>query len=515
MKASTILNFKPSPEILLLALFNLVIHLVFCTNLEYHRDELLYFSLGMHPDAGYATVPPLIGWIAMLMQKLFGYSVFAVRLFPAILSSIMIILAGELTKELGGSRYAVFLSAVGLTISVFFQRTNLLFQPVHTEVFLWTLAIYLLVKYINSSKDRYLILFGIISGLTMLNKYLGIILYITLLVVVPFTEHRLVFRKRAFWIGIAAGILVFSPNLIWQISRDFPVFRHMGELYDTQLVHMDVKTFLIEQLMMPFAGSVFTVAGLIYLLSRKKAGKFWFLGLTSAGVILALLLLKGKSYYSLGVFPLLICAGAVAYEKWITSGLIRVLLPIVLIILTIPVLPMGLPVYDKEGLKIYFSVLDEKYGIDQGRRFEDGSIHSLPQDYADMLGWEELTAITDKAYRAVEDKKACFIYCENYGQAGAITVIGKKYGLPEAVCFSESFGYWYPEIFVPDITSLIYINDELGEDVAWLFQNITEVGYITDPDAREYKTTVWLCRDPRDSFNKFWTERLREFREPN
>ena len=41
----------------------------------------------------------------------------------------------------------------------------------------------------------------------------------------------------------------------------------------------------------------------------------------------------------------------------------------------------------------YFRNLELKYGIMIGRKFEDGSIHSLPQDYADMLGWEELTSI--------------------------------------------------------------------------------------------------------------------------
>ena len=82
--------------------------------------------------------------------------------------------------------------------------------------------------------------------------------------------------------------------------------------------------------------------------------------------------------------------------------------------------------------------------MDLGRRFEDGSIHSLPQDYADMLGWEEMTALAAKAYNMIGDKESAFIYAENYGEAGAITVIGKKYGLPEAVSFNESFQYWAP-----------------------------------------------------------------------
>ena len=108
----------------------------------------------------------------------------------------------------------------------------------------------------------------------------------------------------------------------------------------------------------------------------------------------------------------------------------------------------------------------------------------------------------------INDKKSCFIYCENYGQAGAITVIGKKYGLPEAVSFNESFQYWIPQRFDPDIRSLIYINDELGEDVRAIFKKITKVGSITNPDAREYGTQVYLCEEPVSSFNKFWTERV-------
>jgi hypothetical protein len=121
-----------------------------------------------------------------------------------------------------------------------------------------------------------------------------------------------------------------------------------------------------------------------------------------------------------------------------------------------------------------------------------------------MLGWEELTMITNKAWQMIENKQAAFIYCENYGQAGAITIIGKKYGLPEAVSFNESFKYWIPRSFDPDITSFIYINDELGDDVKRVFKKITEVGKISNPHAREFGTTVYLCKEPVASFNKFW-----------
>jgi len=244
-----------------------------------------------------------------------------------------------------------------------------------------------------------------------------------------------------FWMGIIAGCIVFLPNLAWQAIKGFPVFNHMGELYDTQLVHMDIHLFLTEQLIMPFAGTIFTVAGLLYMLAGKRIARFRFLGYLTLFVIISLMLLKGKSYYTLGIFPLLIISGAIFWSNILKNKLLRIIFPVLLVVITLPVVPMGVPVLKQDGLKDYFRVLDQKYGIDIGRRFEDGSIHSLPQDYADMLGWEELTAITDSAFRMIDDKKASFIYAENYGQAGAVTIIGRKYGLPQAVCFSESFRY--------------------------------------------------------------------------
>jgi len=83
-----------------------------------------------------------------------------------------------------------------------------------------------------------------------------------------------------------------------------------------------------------------------------------------------------------------------------------------------------------------------------------------------------------------------------------------KYSLPEAISFNESFRYWIPEKFDPDITSFIYINHELGEDVKKVFKKITLVGRISNPDARDYGTSVYLCLQPEISFNIFWKSRV-------
>lgn len=500
-------------SIIFLAIFNILIHLLVVNNLEYHRDELLYFSLGQHPDFGFATVPPMIGWIAWLMQNVFGYSLFAVRLFPSLLSGVLVLLVSAIARELGGSSYSRILASIGFIISVFALRTYSLYMPVHIDVFFWTLVIYLVLRYINTSSDKTLIWLGVAMGFSLLNKYLIGVLFISLICVVPFTSNRKIFKNRNFWFGISAGIIIFLPNLIWQFVNGFPVFSHLSELGRTQLVHVDRLAFLTDQLINPSWASVLTIAGLIFLFRNSAAVKFRFVGIVSILVIVLLCIMRGKGYYTIGLFPFLISAGAVSYERWLKRIWMRIALPVLLVLLTIPMLPFGLPVYKSEGMVTYFKILDLKYGIKLGRKFEDGTIHSLPQDYADMIGWEELTAIAAKAYNRIEDKKASFIYGENYGYAGAITIIGKKYGLPEAVCFSESFRYWIPPEFNPDIKSFIYINGELGEDVQRLFNQITLVGSISNPDSREYGTKVYLCEDPKSSFNEFWKRRLKDLRE--
>jgi hypothetical protein len=502
----------PEPVIIFFAVLSVIIHMLVVNNLEYHRDELLYFSLGQHPAFGYATVPPLIGWIAWFIKTIFGYSLFAVRLFPAILSGILIILVSEIARELGGNSYSRILASVGTLVSGYVLRTFSLFMPVFIDVMFWTVIIYLVIRYLNTFSGKYLFLFGIIAGLSLLNKYLIGILFLSLLIVIPFSQNRNVFKNRNFWYGILVAAIIFLPNIIWQFVHGLPVFSHLSELERTQLVHVDKLTFLTDQLIMPAFASVLTIAGLLYLLINEKAKKFRFLGIVSVLTIAIIFLLHGKGYYTIGVFPFLTAAGAVSYENWLKKHWLKFTLPLLLIMFTIPILPLGLPVFKSQGLIAYFNNLETKYGIEIGRRFEDGSIHSLPQDYADMLGWEELTGYVNKAYQMISDKKASFIYGENYGYAGAVTVIGKKYGLPAAVCFSESFRYWIPEKFNPDVTSLIYINSELGEDVKALFDKTTFIGKISNPDAREYGAAIYLCQDPKTSFNEFWTERLNRLR---
>ncbi|HEV7349813.1 glycosyltransferase family 39 protein [Telluribacter sp.] len=491
----------------LLALFSVALHLSFYPNLEYHRDELLYFSLGKHPAWGYASVPPFIGLLAWLVQTLVGSSVFAVKLVPALMSGVMVLLGAFTARELGGRTYSMILTSIGLIVPPLMLRAFFLFQPVFLDIFFWTLAFYWLIRYLNTESGRYLYLLGATAGLGVLNKYLMVLLVLSMIAAFLLSPRRRLLHTIHFYGALLLGFVLVLPNIIWQFTHDLPVVTHMEALNGTQLTHVDRVEFLLEQILMPFAAVVLVVPGLVYLLRTRQHRIVAMTPLLVVGVLFSI---QGKSYYTAGIFPVLIAAGSLFWEPILKTTFTRMALPIGMVVLTLPVLPLGLPVFEVKGLVAYFNNLEENYGIDFGRRFEDGTVHPLPQDYADMLGWNELTLIVDKAYRQTRNKNNTLIYCENYGQAGAVTVIGPRYGLPEPMSFNESFYYWAPRHLKKDIQEFIYVNDELGEDIPQLFAEVKEIGRIANPYARERGTRVYLCRKPRLNMNEFLRGRIAE-----
>jgi hypothetical protein len=259
---------------------------------------------------------------------------------------------------------------------------------------------------------------------------------------------------------------------------------------------------------------ILAIPGIIYALAKPNLRPFRPVITASLLVVLVLALLRGKTYYTAGLLPLWIASGAVFWERTLSGTTARTILTAVIVVLTLPFIPMGIPVFNADRLQQYFAWMKNNMNLDVGLRWETGRYHELPQDYADMLGWDEIAAGTARAWQEIPDKNGAMIYAENYGEAGAVMVLGKKFGLPEPVCFSESFYYWFPRNPAHEITTLIYINDEMGDDVKKLFANIRTVGMVTNPLAREFGTKVWLCSEPVQSFNEFWRKRTPMVKSP-
>ena len=229
--------------ILLVAGLNFLIHLFILEEYGFHRDEFLYLALGDHPAWGYWSNPPLIGWISATVQAIFGESLWAIRLVPALVVSGIIVMIGLMARELGGENYAQGLAAFAAVVAPAHLRAGHLFQPVSIDIAFWTLFCLLILQFLNTNNKKYLLYFGLAFGLGMLNKYMVGFFLIALIIVLPFTPQRKLLWDKYTRYAALIALAVMLPNLIWQYTYNFPVVTHMRELSNDQLVNVNYFTF--------------------------------------------------------------------------------------------------------------------------------------------------------------------------------------------------------------------------------------------------------------------------------
>jgi hypothetical protein len=482
----------------LLIISKFCIHLFTNTNYELHRDEMLYFNMADHLSFGYATIPPLTGFLAFIIKTLFGYSVFGIRLLPAILGALSLFIISKIIRGLGGGIIALIIAGTSFLLSPGFLLIGTLFTPNVTEEFLWLFITYCIFRMVREEKPELWILTGILLGISFMNKYSVLFLISGLFIALLSGYHRKFLLSGYFYIAIAIGTVIIMPNIIWQVNHGLPVISHMNELKRTQLVNMRFSYFLEDLLSLNLASLLVWMFGLIALLFFRDEKKYRYLGVASLITILLFLALQGKAYYILGLIPFLIAFGGYAIEKylkdkpsWINNCIISVI--------TIPslaALPGSLPLLSPDK---YSNYLDKTKNvlIYPFLRWEDGKVHNISQVYADMTGWKELTEYAARAYNRLpeEEKRNCTIYGErNYGYAGAIHFYGKKYNLPEPVTFLDSYVFWAPDS-IPD-GPIIYINSS-ADNMNDLFSDITEVGCVKNRYFRENGLKVFLCKSPK------------------
>jgi hypothetical protein len=482
-----------------LAIFKLCLHLFTNNNYELHRDALLYYSLGEHLDWGYMSVPPFIALVSKFSTLLFGNTTFALRFFPAVIGSVSVIIIARIIKEMKGGTMAIIIAALAFILSPAFLRSNTLFQPVSFNQFFWLLSGYLIVKLISTRDPKFWLWIFIVWGVGFLNKYSIAFFIVSSLVALMLTEHRNLFKSKYFFIGGSIGMLIILPNLIWQYSYNWPLIHHMKELQKYQFANVSVAGYIIDQFIMNFPGLNVWMTGLIVFLFYKAEKKFRMLTYTYFFTVLIILFLRGKPYYTLGLYPILFALGGYAIERYYKS--IWKYITIALIFLfSIPMLPLSIPILSHEKIAEY-----TKPTAEFTNRWEDGKIYNLPQDYADMTGWKELSSIVIDHYNSLSQKEKdnCFIYAGNYGQAGAIFFYGKKYGLPEPISFNDNFALWAPDTIGQ--YSLFYIEHDIS-DLEILYDSIQKIGQVNDQYFRENGLEVYYCTHPKDTLQQFYAK---------
>ena len=302
------------------------------------RDEYLHLDLGHHLAWGYVSVPPLTSWISKIIYLL-GNSVFWVKFFPALFGALTIFIVWKAIEELKGNLFALILGATCVLFSALL-RLNTLYQPNSFDVLSWTLLYFIIIKYFNTEKTKWLFVAAIVFALGFLNKYNIVFLLFGFIPALLLTKQRNVFLQKKVYLALLLGLLLIAPNLWWQYQNDFPIIHHLNELADTQLVHVDRLGFLKSQLLF-FIGSLFVIILGLYALLRHKPFKkyrsfFWAFFFT----LLVFLYFRAKDYYAIGLYPIYISFGSVFLANRLRDGWKKIVQPIAIAIPVLFFIPM-------------------------------------------------------------------------------------------------------------------------------------------------------------------------------
>ncbi|MFC0182108.1 Dolichyl-phosphate-mannose-protein mannosyltransferase [Pseudarcicella hirudinis] len=474
---------------------------------ELQRDEFLHLDQGHHLAWGYLSVPPLTSLISYIIYLL-GNTVFWVKFFPALFGALTIVVVWKVTEELKGSLFALILGATCILFSVLL-RLNLLYQPNSLDVLSWTTFYFLLIKFINTEKPKWLFLAAIIFALGFLNKYNIIFLLLGLFPAVLITEQRRILIQKKVYMAILLGLLLISPNLLWQYNNNFPVFHHLKQLSELQLVNVNRWLFLKEQLLF-FIGSLFVILTAFYALLFYAPFKpyklfFWSIIFT----LLIFVYLKAKGYYAIGLYPVYISFGAVFLENLLKTGWRKYLRPVSIAIPVLFFIPMYSVIFPNKSPEyiIKHPAAYQKLGL---LRWEDGKDHQLPQDFADMLGWKELAEKVDKITLASPDTD--LILCDNYGQTGAINFYSKNKAI-RASSFDADYNNWFS--FDKKMVNVILVKElddedkERKEEIP-LFDKVFLADKRVNSFAREQVISIYVLRGAKVDINKRIRDEMNE-----
>jgi hypothetical protein len=144
-------------------------------------------------------------------------------------------------------------------------------------------------------------------------------------------------------------------------------------------------------------------------------------------------------------------------------------------------------------------------------KWEDLKNHPLPQDFADMLGWEEMARKMGAAYKSLDsnEKKHTILFCDNYGQAGAVNYYSIKYEIPPVYSDNASFLYWMPDKL--DFDNIILITDDKQEmQHAFIrnFRSAVLADSITNFYSREQGSLIIVLKGADEAFKKFMIEKI-------
>ena len=503
----------PPPAIAFSVLFGLsaaklLIHLLTNGRYGYFRDELYFLACGRHLAWGYVDMAPMVALFAKI-GLLLGGSLHAIRFLPALAGAGVVALAILITRELGGGRFAQGLAGLCVLVAPVYLATDSILSMNAFEPLFWMGSVYVVVHIVNTGNSRLWLWFGVLAGLGLENKHSTAFFGFAVVIALLLSAQRREYLKPWLWLGGAIALLIFLPNLIWQIQHHFPTLEDLENVKKMgKNVELGPLAFIWQQIFMlhPITFPVWA-AGLWFFFAGQ--GSRWrALGWTYLALLVTMIALKGKAYYLAPIYPMLFAGGGAAIEDWLSRGRLTSwkLWPkaalVTIIVLTAAVTDiLALPILPPEKYIAYSTAI----GVAPPKT-EVHHSGPLPQIFGDQFGWPELVDQVAKLYWSLppEERSRTAIFANNYGEAGAIDFFGPKYGLASAISAHQNYYFWGPPRFNGDILIVLQSNRQRLEKVCG---SVEEAAVHFHPyGMAEENQPIYVCRGLKLNLTEIWPE---------
>jgi 4-amino-4-deoxy-L-arabinose transferase-like glycosyltransferase len=500
------------PWVYLMALGYFALHLATSTRYGYFRDALYYLACSEHLSFGYVDQPPLIAVVAWITRHTLGTSLPALLFWPAVSGAARIILTAALARELGANRFGVVLAAALAATPGVWWVIDHQFAMNTFEALLWTGCAYVIVRLIKTRNSKLWLVFGAIVGIGLENKYSIAIFVFALLFGVLLTKERKILFTPWILAGGGLALLIFLPNLIWNVAHNWPFLELMHNVRVTgkDVVLPPAKYLLQQVLMMNPVSFPFWFGGLLYYLFSREGWTFRALGWTFLITIAFFLLNGAKDYYTAPAYAMLFAAGAVMTERLLKSSRF-VSVPKLAAVLkaacftwlfagVVLLLPLVLPILSIENFVRYQSHLP--FEVPKTERSFVGAV--LPQHYADEFPWPGMVETVARVYHTLtpEEQAKTAIFCQNYGQAAAIDFFGPRYGLPKAISGHQNYFLWGPRNYTGEIVIVVGDDEEGAQDD---FRSVEVAATQSNKYAFRYETRpILICRGLKWDLQTGW-----------
>jgi len=479
--------------LLLIAAAVTLVHLFTNGRYGFHRDELQFLSDARHLDWGFVAYPPLTPFLEHIGLSLFGLSLVGLRLFSVLAQATVIVVTGLMARELGGNRLAQATAALAVALSPLplFQGTE--FQYSSFDYLWWVLIAYFTIRLLKSENPRWWMAIGAVVGLGLLTKYSIVFFIAGILGGVVLSRARRYLTSGWFWGGIALALLIFLPNFVWQVQHGFISYQFLQHIHVRDVGEGRANGFLRDQFLIcvNLCAAPLWIAGLIrFLHNRGYRMLAWMYLIPLALFMLA----KGRGYYMAAAYPMLLAMGAVVGARWAATlpRLGRWTLQAVFF--------TGLAVC---GAFVCTVVLP----LQASGPLRDFALKNNG-DLREEIGWDELvkTVAGIRDSLPPEQQASMGVLVGNYGEQGAIELLGPAYKLPPPISLTNSA--WLRDYPAQPPKTLIVVGVS-GEWAEKIFTGCRLAGHNGNSDGikneeNQFHPDIFVCGSPRLPWPEFW-----------